>query len=82
MSRSTRLKKYGIVYNLYMKGKDIPSPSPKEKKVKKEKVQNTTNQYQEFLKKEMKKSDYKNIPPAERMKKIAKLWEKHKRKKR
>lgn len=65
-----------------MKGKDIPSPSPKEKKVKKEKVQNTTNQYQEFLKKEMKKSDYKNIPPAERMKKIAKLWEKHKRKKR
>ena len=79
MSRSTRLKKYGIVYNLYMKGKEIPSPIPKRGK-REDKKNNTTNEYQEFLKKEMKKNEYKDIPPVERMKKIAKLWERHKKK--
>ena len=94
-TKSVRLKKYGSVYDTYIRTnvvlekREVPkrevSPkrnrSPKADKIKPVKSsKKNLNDYQKFVKEESVKDKYKNIKGSERMVIISKEWEKKKRK--
>jgi hypothetical protein len=84
---SVRLKKYGIVYNDYMKKNVVVKVKSPPKKVIKESTKQpvktskkTLNDYQKFVQEESSKDKYKNMKGSERMSRISQEWEKKKRK--
>ena len=70
MSKKTehdKIQLYGLVYEEYTK-KNIQTEVPKVKKL---------NKYQEFVKIESKKDEYKKFSPKNRLAEIAKKWKKN-----
>ena len=93
-TKSVRLKKYGSVYDSYVRAnvvvekKEVPkregSPkrcrSPKCVKDPVKSSKKNLNEYQKFVKEESVKDKYKNMKGSDRMVIISKEWEKRKRK--
>jgi hypothetical protein len=88
LSRSRRLRRYEIEYKKFiknMKETDVKNniiKSPRRYKnresnssnISKDKSKRKLNSYQKFVKKEMNKEKYKDMPSKERMIKIGELW--------
>lgn len=94
LSRSVRLRKYGVVYKKYMKKartsiskerkprRRIHNNSRPEKKVSSVKSgkKKKLNDYQKFVKKESRKDKYFNMNAQDRLKAISEEWNVYKRK--
>lgn len=74
--RSVRLKKYGAVYNEYIKKNATCDEKIEPVKSSKKNL----NEYQKFVKEESSKDKYKKMKGSERMSIISQEWEKKKRK--
>ena len=88
LSRSRRLRRYEMEYKKFVKNVKetnvknniIKSPrryknrESKSSNISKEKSKRKLNPYQKFVKKEINKEKYKDMPSKERMVKIAELW--------
>lgn len=95
MSRSARLRKYGAVYKQYVTDERERTFENKPEKIADKKAEAKTeqkpstrpkvrkkqepNDYQVFYQLESSKEKYKKMPGKERMKTIAKEWDKKKR---
>jgi len=88
-THSSRIKKYEIVYQEYVRNKSKSPPrrvemkQPKEHIIKssnhKHQKKQTLNSYQKFVQEESLKDKYRKLSGKERMANIATAWEKKKR---
>ena len=90
ISKSVKLKKYGSVYNQYIKHNPITHPvhqtkteplQHKSTTKQKDKTNKTLNNYQKFVKNESRKEKYINMKGSDRMLAISKQWNTLKNKK-
>ena len=84
ISRSVRLKKYGIVYKSFLRKVEEMKKSPRKNRkniqIKTNKSRKKTlNSYQKFVRVESNKEKYKNLPSNIRLKQIALEWKKIKK---
>lgn len=92
LSKSVRLKKYGVAYRKYISQNPESSNKPhsrmsrhkprvsRETTESKNKTKKQLNSYQKFFKKESKSQKYSSMSAQDRMKAISEEWKLYKRK--
>jgi len=88
ISKSVRLRKYGSVYNAYMRKNTDRNKYSERHRSTRHKTHKTErdsskkkslNEYQKFVKKESKKEKYSNMRGSDRLAVIAQEWDRKKR---